>query len=486
MGTIIGVLDKNGEDSTETAITMLKTLQTEKAEAFGIASPSRINIKRNVEDLKRKRLNSNLIVGHVFSKTLNTDKPQPIELENATLVFDGRIYPLSNTSSADDAAQKLQCNREEAVKNLITETEGDFAFIIAETSRLVAGRDTIGLRPLYYGENLDLVALASERKALWKIGLDKTCSFPPGHIAFVYKKGFRLKTIKRLTYSKPSRTTMQTAVKELQTLLQHSVKERVSGLKDLAVAFSGGLDSSLIAFLAKKHRSNVHLIHVSLENQQETEHAREAAEQLKLPIYICLFKEANVEQILPEVLWTIEEADPINTSIAIPLHWAAEKAANMKLKVMLAGQGADELFGGYKKYVDDYLLHGGEAARKIFHDIIRLHDTNLERDFKTCNHHNVELRLPFATHELAKFATDLPINLKIEPQQNGPRKLVLRQTAKNLGLPDNIVKKPKKAIQYTTGVDKALKRIARKQGLPIKEYLHRIFQQVVKKRTHHE
>lgn len=479
MGALVAVMDKRGKDATETAISMLKTLATKKVDTFGIASSSIVRIERTIEALQNQKMDSCVIIGYACSKILSADKSQPVELENAELVFEGRIYSTNKKfSDAELVAQRLQHNHEEQVEKLIKKTEGDYSFVIADPLKLTAGRDPIGIRPLHYGENTNVMALASERKALWKIGIEKVHSFPPGHIAFVDKNGFKLKPVRTLTYSKPRRLTMQVAAKELKAILQHSIEARVSGLKEIAVAFSGGLDSSIIAFFAKESRAEVHLIHASLENQPETEHAKEAAEQLKLPIQIQLFKEEAAEKIVPKVVELVEEPDPIKISIGIPLYWTAEKAAEMGFKVMLAGQGADELFGGYRRYIEYYLVHGDEKTRRmIFDEVSRLYETNLERDFKICNVHNVELRLPFAAFEMARFSVELPVRLKIEPRYNSLRKLVLRQAAEDAGLAESIVKRPKKAIQYATGINKVLKRIAKKNGLTVKEYIHRIFQE---------
>jgi asparagine synthase (glutamine-hydrolysing) len=84
--------------------------------------------------------------------------------------------------------------------------------------------------------------------------------------------------------------------------------QRVTALKEVAVAFSGGLDSSIIALLVRELGLDVQLIHVSLENQTETQHARNAAELLGLPIQVRLFKEEDVEDAVPKVLCLIEEA----------------------------------------------------------------------------------------------------------------------------------------------------------------------------------
>jgi len=488
MGAIIAVINKKGESAADTAVAMLKALKQKSAETYGIASPTTIKTEKSAEALKNNDLNSPIIIGHAFSRIFPTDKPQPTKLDDATLVFEGRIYPTTTKISGVEAVtKKLRQNREEATKTLIKKSEDGFALAIAESERLIVGRDAMGIRPLHYGENTDLVALASERKALWRVGIETVASFPPGHIALVNKNGFKFKPAKTLVYAAKKQITLQAAVEKLQELLEQSIKERVSGLKEVAVAFSGGLDSSIIALLIRNLGVNAHLIHVSLENQPEIEHAKKAAEELKLPIHIYLYNEGDVKEVLPDVLWLTEEPNPVKTSIGIPVYWAAEKAAEMKIKVMLSGQGADELFGGYKRYLNDYLQYGSEKVQEtILNDIVSMHETNFERDFKICNFHNVELRLPFATYQMAKFAIDLPLELKIESPTNSLRKLVLRRVAENLGLPQLIVKKPKRAIQYTTGINKTIKKLAKRKGLPIKEYLQNTFQTLLHRTAQNE
>jgi asparagine synthase (glutamine-hydrolysing) len=481
MGAIVAVVNKEGEDATETAVNMLEILTHKGVEAFGIASPNNVKIEKSPEALKNCELKSPIIIGHVFSKIFASDKPQPVMLENATMVFEGRIYPSIAENPAEKNAKTFQKTREENLKNLIEKAVDDFVFAVAERERLIAGRDAMGVRPLYYGENMDLAALASERKALWKIGIEKAYSFPPGNMAFIDKHGFKFKSVKKLVYSKAKQITMEKAVKTLKNLLEKSIWERVSGLKEVAVAFSGGLDSSLIAFLTKRLGINVHLIHVSLKNQLETEHAKKAAEAIKLPIHTCLYEETQVAETLQKVVWLVEEPDPVKAGIGIALYWAAENAAKMGFKVLLAGQGADELFGGYKKYVNYYALYGSEKAhKKMFKDITEMYESNFERDFKICNFNSVELRLPFATYQIANFAMELPTELKISLLGGEQRKLVLRKVGENFGLSQFIVERQKKAVQYATGINKVLEKLAKKEGLSRKDYVEKTFQTVFK------
>jgi asparagine synthase (glutamine-hydrolysing) len=465
MGKLTAVLNKEGTDATETALAMLSALSAASTDNFGLASPSGVRIERTIDALRNLRLNSNVIVGYRSSRMFHSERLQPTHLENAAMVLDGRVYSSSDTSPHEPSPIERSPDLGEAAETLIKNSSGDYAFVLAGTGTLVAGRDPIGTRPLYCGENDKLVALASERKALWKIGVSSNYSFPPGNLGVISQTGLRFKPVRTLAYSAPKPITMGEAAGELEKLLRHSVNLRVAGLKEVAIAFSGGLDSCIIARLAQEAVSNVQLVHVSVEKQEETEHAREAADTLKLPIHTSMFNEEDVKKDLRIVLRIIEEEDPVKTAIGIPIYWAAQQASRIGLNIMLAGQGADELFGGYRRYVDDYLARGKEAVTEgMFRDVARLCENNLERDSKICDFNNVELRLPFASVEVAEFALSLPISLKIDPEKTDERKLVLRKTAENIGLPESISRRPKKAVQYATGVDKVLKRLARSKG----------------------
>lgn len=483
MRAIVAVYDRKEKHAAHKTVEMLKALRHKGAGAFGVATPKSIDIKADPEQLQIQEAESKTAVGQVFLKVLKLDKPQPIKLGNVASVFDGRIYQSPKPYSAEVVTNMLAANGESGAKTLISKTDGSFAFAVAEAGRLIVGRDALGLYPLYYGGKDGVFAFASECKALWKIDVKGAKSFPPGHFMVIDGKRLTIKPVKVLKQHvvRSSFLSMEEAVEKLQRLLEQSVRERTAGLGKIAVAFSGGLDSSLTAFLAKKAGVEVHLIHVSLENQRETLQAEEAASSLGLPFHKYLYNEEAVEHVLPQVLWVTESPDPVKTSIGIPLYWTAEKAAELGFRVLLAGQGADELFGGYKRYLTLYARYGRTVAEKAMgNDVLGMYENNFERDFKLCSFHNVELRLPFAAYPLVKFALKLPLKLKISSKSDMLRKVALRKAAEKLGLPSNIVNRPKKAVQYATGVDKALKKLAKREKLSLKQYLQKAFQKLTK------
>ncbi|MCJ7470121.1 hypothetical protein MUO74_06445, partial [Candidatus Bathyarchaeota archaeon] len=182
MSSLVAVINRNGEDALETAATMLETLKTDKTETFGIASSSKAIIKNDLQAVLKAKTKSALLIGYLFSKILDTDKPQLLKLEGGTIAFDGRIYSSKNFADALATTTTPNHDNKRKLADLLKKTDGDFVLVLVEPERILACRSPIGCRPLYQGQNATYVALASERKALWKIGIKETCSFPPGHI----------------------------------------------------------------------------------------------------------------------------------------------------------------------------------------------------------------------------------------------------------------------------------------------------------------
>jgi asparagine synthase (glutamine-hydrolysing) len=208
-------------------------------------------------------------------------------------------------------------------------------------------------------------------------------------------------------------------------------------------------------------------------------HAERAARALQLPIVIKKYEVSEVEDTLARVLWLIEEPDVMKAGVAIPLFWSAQVASRLGCDVIFAGQGADELFGGYRRYLTLYRERNPEeVAEMLLHDTLTSYDTNFQRDEPLCAYHKIELRLPFADTSVVRYALNLPINMKIQSTDDMLRKRILRHLAKLLGIPAFIAERPKRAIQYETGVDRALRNLARTKGLTLHEYIKQVFNSV--------
>ncbi len=478
MKVTVAVLDKHGDNAVDRVLELLQALGDVRTSHFGLVSPKKSLLDKNLDIMSRQGLASSTIAGYVSSKPTSASGYEFLQLDDAALVFEGRVYsPIPKTVVMEQVTKEpLHC--EALLQTLIANADGDYSFLILKNGWIGAGRDPVGVQPLYYGENQSVAAIATNRKALWKLGIENPISFPPGNIAFVNREGFQFKPVKTLTFAEPTPITLDEAAKRLQALLEESIRRRTHDVKEVAVAFSGGLDSSLVAYLASKLGVKVNLLHLSMENQAETEEAIEASNQLNLPLQVHLFKDSDVEKTLPKVVELIEEPDPIKASVGLPFYWAAEKAAESGFQVMLAGQGADELFGGYQRYVSEYCKEGSEKVRKtMFNDVVRIHESNLERDLKITSFHDVELRLPFASFKLAEFASSLPVECRMEQKPDTLRKLVLRKVAVNAGMPSVLVDKPKKAVQYSTGINNAIKRVAKKHQKTVNEYITELLQE---------
>ncbi|MEM2455480.1 MAG: asparagine synthase-related protein, partial [Candidatus Bathyarchaeia archaeon] len=147
-------------------------------------------------------------------------------------------------------------------------------------------------------------------------------------------------------------------------------------------------------------------------------------------------------------------------------------------RAIFFGHGGDELFGGYHKYLKEYARSFEDAETELFLDTINIYKDSLEMSEKICAFHGVEARFPYMDYKLVEFALNIPVTMKISSMSDPLRKRILRKYAEQIGLPATVYLKPKKAIQYGTGVDKALRRIARRSGLSGQELINKIFRRV--------
>lgn len=260
-------------------------------------------------------------------------------------------------------------------------------------------------------------------------------------------------------------------IKKLKELLENAVKKTCFENK-IGVIFSGGLDSGIIAFLAKKF-SNVTAYCVGVENSNDVLHVKNLVNKVKeFKIKIKIFDIEEVKKILPKILKIVEDKNPTQISCAIPIYFASREANKDKIKVMLIGQGGDELFGGYNRYLK-HVENEKKLEKILLEDVENIYRDNLNRDVLVCKHNGIELRAPYMDEELKNFSLKIPIKLKIKEIKDGEfsscidivnkkkfvRKYILRKVAEEIELPKEIINRRKKAMQYGSGSWKILKKL---------------------------
>jgi asparagine synthase (glutamine-hydrolysing) len=239
------------------------------------------------------------------------------------------------------------------------------------------------------------------------------------------------------------------------------------------MAFSGGLDSTLVAYAAKENELGPELITVGLKGQAELEHARQVAKDLGLEITVRELSQSEIMDRLGEVVETVESTDPTVIGHSVPLFFVCEVAEEMGIGHLLVGQLSDELFAGYGRFEELALKHEFLQARKeVLRSVLAAATNDFEPGDKLAVSHRLELQSPFAYLPLVDYALSIPISLKLRLIGDGVvRKYVLRRLAASWKLPESVVNRPKKAVQYSTGVQKVLLKEAKTRKMKLSELL---------------
>ncbi|MEE8167473.1 MAG: asparagine synthase C-terminal domain-containing protein [Candidatus Hydrothermarchaeales archaeon] len=251
---------------------------------------------------------------------------------------------------------------------------------------------------------------------------------------------------------------------DLDSALEGAV-ERCTSSQATGILFSGGLDSSLIAKIYEDLNMEATLYSVAMPGSHDFEHIRGIEEFFKFDVKLRELAHEELEGYARRVIAAIKNRDPLHVSIGIPFYAACEEAKSDGMKAILIGQGADELFAGYHRYLR---MPPEELEKSLVQDLEKLLQVDIKRDEAIARANELELKAPYLDEELVNMALNIPIDLKIK---GDVRKFILREVAKRRGLPRGIIESKKKAVQYSTGVDKALRKIAKQNKNSLREYL---------------
>lgn len=224
--------------------------------------------------------------------------------------------------------------------------------------------------------------------------------------------------------------------------IDSSVKESCNNR--VTVSFSGGIDSSLVAFIANKY-CEVELISVGTKNSYDLKASETAAEIMGLKLKKIVMEPEDMMNEAMELQKNLK-LEPIEVEFMLPF-WIVAKNSNSS--VLMCGQGADELFGGYARFRKSGIKN--DLRREVSELIERIP----EREKKISERFGLELSCPFLSESVVKAGEDYSQEERI----GSIGKETLRKAAVRMGLPEEIAKRKKKAAQYGSGSQKVIRKM---------------------------
>lgn len=345
--------------------------------------------------------------------------------------------------------------------DFLNDLQGMFAFVLYDETagRYLIARDPIGINPLYYGfDDEHQLYVTSEMKAL--VGVcNVVAEFPPGHFWLSDDEE------PRQYYQRPWRdfSAVEHAPTDVQAIAEAMEKAVISHLMSdvpYGVLLSGGLDSSIIAALTQKHAGmrvedkerspawwpRLHSFAIGLEGSPDLAAAQMVAAHIGTEHHGFTFTLQEGLDALDEVIYHLETYDVTTIRAATPMYLLARKIHAMGIKMVLSGEGADEVFGGYLYF------HKAPNARAFHEETVRklsrLHSYDCLRANKAMAAWGVEARVPFLDRDFLDLAMSL--NPKDKMITAGRmEKQILREAFSDL-LPEEIVWRQKE--QFSDGV----------------------------------
>ncbi|MGI9080709.1 MAG: asparagine synthase B [Thermoleophilaceae bacterium] len=364
------------------------------------------------------------------------------------LVGNGEIYNHEEVRSEIGSAEYSTRSDNEVALHLLAargpealgELEGMFALLAAgPDGGFMAARDPVGIKPLYWARKNERVQFASEMAAFDTEMQAFVEVFPPGCYWMPEAGLERFATaVPQGGGAPPQEGDAERERQETRQVLIGSVERQMMGDVPVGVFLSGGLDSTLVAAIAARalaqQGERLQTFAVGTEGSPDLLAARVAAEYLGTAHHERIYTAREALDAVPAVVRTIEHFDPSLVRSAVPNFLLAEMTAR-HVKVVLTGEGADELFAGYeylRDFSDPDRLHA-----EITRTVEGLHNLNLQRCDRVTMAHGLEARVPFLDREVIAFALGLPAASKLAgPGQ--PEKRLLREAFSGW-LPDELL-----------------------------------------------
>jgi asparagine synthase (glutamine-hydrolysing) len=412
---------------------------------------------------------SNGTLGHTRLAIIDVEGGhQPMGFDDTWIVFNGEIYNYRELANEHLGGVPLETHSDTEVivrlyqkygPRCVSLLRGMFAFAIVQGDDLFMARDPLGIKPIYCGERDGGFYFASEIKALALV-TDEIREFPAGHWYHSQRGWHAFYEIHPDPFNFDDEYLAMDAIR--QTLTE-AVRLRMIADVPVGISLSGGLDSSIVAMLANRETEHLHSFAVGMEGSEDLAAARKMAAVLGNQHHERLYTEQEMLDALPKVIYHLESFDPALVRSAIPNFFLAEMASQY-VKVILTGEGADEIYAGY-----DYLRNydNPEMLQKEMIGITtNLHNTNLQRADRVAMAFGLEARVPFLDVKSVALGLGLPAEWKAH--RDRPAKYLLRQ-AFSADLPEEITNRPKQKFSKGAGSSDVIARKA-EDGISFDEF----------------
>jgi len=355
---------------------------------------------------------------------------------------DKGVIQLIHPRASEKAAQLLATVD---LPEFLDKLDAFFAGVIVDEHCLWVFRDHVGLVPAYVSSSHPLWVTNLPAEAFT---LDaKPVAVKPGTMLDLLSHN----EVRYLVQRKGD-------VKGLLTSLRETIEWFVQKKKP-AVFFSGGLDSLLIAKTCIDLGLEPVLLTIGVKGSGDFQRSEQAAKALGCDVDHVVVDEEEVVEAYVLLEKLLGKMGPMDAAIAVAMHLLSRRAVARDVDVALTGQGADELFAGYKRYEEVHRRYGYSGLEeRLRMDFVGLHVFSLPRDFISVRSAGGVVIPPFLGRRVVEAAADIPAELKLAIE-NGRyvRKKILREICRELGL-GTLADVEKKALQYGTGLEKLLRK----------------------------
>lgn len=397
-------------------------------------------------------------------------QPITVGAPEAALIGDGEIYNYRRIrdslgperfSTDSDLEAALHLYQDQGVA-AFERLWGTFALVVAgQDGRFAAARDVLGISPLYWARREDTVLFASELKAFDEDWRPLVEPFPPGHAwtpedGLISGPAFPGSTPVLLQSRAPSEEPPSWVFDAIRETLVRAVQRSLEAVVPVGIMLSGGVDSSIIAaiaaHLAGQQGRRLPSFAVGMAGSSDLAAARLVAEHVGTDHHELVYTAEDAIAMVPQIIGELESFDPTLVHSAVPHHLVAALSAE-RVKVVLAGEGADELFAGYTHYERH---DTGQALHEDLLDTLEgMHIGGLQRVDRVAAAHGIEPRLPFLDLDFVELALALPPGWKLLAEGR-PAKWLLRR-AFDGWLPEEVLWRRKEQFGEGTGMNTVLR-----------------------------